>query len=147
MTPKSLLRHPMAISNFEEMGPGTSFMHVLPDLSVKPGNVKKVLLCTGKVYYDLIVERQERQLEDKIAIIRIEQLCPFPYHLFAAEMTKYPRAKVRSFRLTYLLMFNSKSTQVMQNFQIAILRNFFFETYLTNRSEFKFYVLRAFLIF
>ncbi|XP_018398395.1 PREDICTED: 2-oxoglutarate dehydrogenase, mitochondrial-like [Cyphomyrmex costatus] len=94
MTPKSLLRHPMAISNFEEMGPGTSFIPVIPDLSIKPGNVKKVLLCTGKVYYDLIVERQEQQLEDKIAIIRIEQLCPFPYHLFAKEMTKYPRAQI-----------------------------------------------------
>lgn len=97
MTPKSLLRHPMAISNFEEIGPGTSFKHVPSDPFVKPGNVKKVLLCTGKVYYDLIIERQERQLEDKIAIIRIEQLCPFPYHLLAAELTKYPRAKVRSF--------------------------------------------------
>ncbi|XP_029155229.1 2-oxoglutarate dehydrogenase, mitochondrial-like isoform X2 [Nylanderia fulva] len=94
MTPKSLLRHPMAISNFEEMGPGTTFKHILPDLSVNPGNVKKVLLCTGKVYYDLIVERQERQVEDKIAIIRIEQLCPFPYHLLAAEMKKFPRAKI-----------------------------------------------------
>ncbi|XP_011879874.1 PREDICTED: 2-oxoglutarate dehydrogenase, mitochondrial-like isoform X2 [Vollenhovia emeryi] len=94
MSPKSLLRHPMATSNFEEIGPGTSFKHVLPDSSVKTGNVKKVLLCTGKVYYDLVVERQERQLEDKIAIIRIEQLCPFPYHLFAAEMTKYPQAKI-----------------------------------------------------
>lgn len=97
MTPKSLLRHPMAISNFEEVGPGTTFKHVLPDSLVKPGNVKKVLLCTGKVYYDLIVERQERQLEDKIAIIRIEQLCPFPYHLLAAEMARFPRAKVRNF--------------------------------------------------
>ncbi|KAM0731430.1 2-oxoglutarate dehydrogenase complex component E1 [Formica fusca] len=94
MTPKSLLRHPMAISNFEEMGPGTTFKHVLPDPFVKPGNVKKVLLCTGKVYYDLIVERQERQLEDKIAIIRIEQLCPFPYHFLAAEIAKFPRAKI-----------------------------------------------------
>ena len=96
MTPKSLLRHPMAISSFEEMGPGTIFKHVLPDPFVKPGNVKKVLLCTGKVYYDLIVERQERQLENKIAIVRIEQLCPFPYHLLAAEVTKFPRAKVRN---------------------------------------------------
>ncbi|KAL6428974.1 hypothetical protein ACFW04_008058 [Cataglyphis niger] len=94
MSPKSLLRHPMAISNFEEMGPGTTFKHVLSDPFVKPGNVKKVLLCTGKVYYDLIVERQEKQLEDKIAIIRIEQLCPFPYHLLAEEMRKFPRTKV-----------------------------------------------------
>ncbi|KAL0110208.1 hypothetical protein PUN28_013686 [Cardiocondyla obscurior] len=94
MTPKSLLRHPMAISNFEDMGPGTSFQPVLPDPFVKPENVKKVLICTGKVYYDLVVERQERQLEDKIAIIRIEQLCPFPYHLFATEIIKYPQAKI-----------------------------------------------------
>ncbi|XP_050456071.1 2-oxoglutarate dehydrogenase complex component E1-like isoform X1 [Cataglyphis hispanica] len=94
MSPKSLLRHPMAISNFEEMGPGTTFTNVLPDPFVKHGNVKKVLMCTGKVYYDLIVERQERQLEDKIAILRIEQLCPFPYHLLAEEMRKFPRTKI-----------------------------------------------------
>jgi len=108
MSPKSLLRHPMAVSSFEEMGPGTSFKPMLPDLSVKPKNVKKVLLCTGKVYYDLIVERQEQQLEDKIAIIRIEQICPFPYQLFIEEMRKYPRAEVRSFRLIHLLIFNSR---------------------------------------
>ncbi|RLU22182.1 hypothetical protein DMN91_006563 [Ooceraea biroi] len=94
MSPKSLLRHPMAVSNFEEIGPGTSFKHVLPDPYVKPGNVKKVLLCTGKVYYDLIVERQERQLEDKIAVVRIEQISPFPYHLVANEVAKYPGAKI-----------------------------------------------------
>ncbi|KYN32337.1 2-oxoglutarate dehydrogenase, mitochondrial [Trachymyrmex septentrionalis] len=94
MSPKSLLRHPMAISNFEEMGPNTSFRAVLPDLFLKPGKVKKVLLCTGKVYYDLVVERQEQQLEDKIAIIRIEQLCPFPYHLLAKEVAKYPGVKI-----------------------------------------------------
>lgn len=107
MTPKSLLRHPMAISNFEEIGPGTSLKHVIPDSIVKPGNVKKVLLCTGKVYYDLVIERQEKQLEDKIAIIRIEQLCPFPYHLLAMEIAKYPRAKVRNqFDLSFQLRKN-----------------------------------------
>lgn len=97
MTPKSLLRHPMAISKFEEMEPGTSFKHILPDSSAKLENVKKVLFCSGKVYYDLIVERQEKQLDDKIAVIRIEQICPFPYHLVAMEAAKYPRAKVRHF--------------------------------------------------
>jgi len=107
MTPKSLLRHPMAISNFEEMGPGTSFKHIIPDSTVKLGNVKKVLLCTGKVYYDLVIERQEKQLEDKIAIVRIEQLCPFPYHLLATEMMKYPRAKVRNFRDCRINFFNT----------------------------------------
>ncbi|XP_032670876.1 2-oxoglutarate dehydrogenase, mitochondrial-like isoform X2 [Odontomachus brunneus] len=94
MSPKSLLRHAMAISNFEEMGPGTSFKHVISDPYVQPGNVKKVLLCSGKVYYDIVIERKEQQLEDKIAIIRIEQLCPFPYHLLAMEIAKYPRAKI-----------------------------------------------------
>ncbi|XP_019700925.1 2-oxoglutarate dehydrogenase, mitochondrial-like [Harpegnathos saltator] len=94
MGPKSLLRHAMAVSDFEDMGPGTSFRHVLPDPYVQPSNVKKVLLCSGKVYYDVVIERKEQQLEDKIAIIRIEQLCPFPYHLLAAEVAKYPRAKI-----------------------------------------------------
>nr|XP_003700147.1 PREDICTED: 2-oxoglutarate dehydrogenase, mitochondrial-like [Megachile rotundata] len=94
MTPKSLLRHPMALSSFQEMESGTSFMPVLSDPMVKPGNVKKVLLCTGKVFYDLLAERQGKQLEDKIAIIRVEQLCPFPYHLLAQEMAKYPNSKI-----------------------------------------------------
>lgn len=86
----------MAVSDFDEMGPGTSFKHVLSDPYAQPTNVKKVLLCSGKVYYDLVIERKEQQLEDKIAIIRIEQLCPFPYHLLAKEVAKYPRAKVKT---------------------------------------------------
>ncbi|XP_020288809.1 2-oxoglutarate dehydrogenase, mitochondrial-like isoform X2 [Pseudomyrmex gracilis] len=94
MAPKSLLRHPMVISSFNEIGPGTTLQYVIPDETAKPGNVKKVLLCTGKVYYDLYAEREEKHLEDKIAIVRIEQLCPFPYHHLAQEMIKYPRAKI-----------------------------------------------------
>ncbi|XP_012349002.2 2-oxoglutarate dehydrogenase, mitochondrial-like [Apis florea] len=94
MTPKSLLRHPMALSPFADMESGTSFKPILSDPFVKPGNIQKVLMCSGKVFYDLVIERQGKQLEDKIAIIRIEQLCPFPYHLLAEEMKKYPNAKV-----------------------------------------------------
>ncbi|XP_014471222.1 PREDICTED: 2-oxoglutarate dehydrogenase, mitochondrial-like [Dinoponera quadriceps] len=94
MSPKSLLRHAMAVSDFEEMVSGTSFKHVLPDPYVQPGNVKKVLLCSGKVYYDVVIERKEQHLEDKIAIIRVEQLCPFPYHLLAKEVAKYPKATI-----------------------------------------------------
>ncbi|OAD56071.1 2-oxoglutarate dehydrogenase, mitochondrial [Eufriesea mexicana] len=94
MTPKSLLRHPMALSSFKEMEPGTFFRPILPDPLVKPGIIQKVLLCSGKIYYDLVSERQGKKLEDKIAIIRIEQYCPFPYHLLAEEMFKYPNAKV-----------------------------------------------------
>lgn len=95
MTPKSLLRHPMAISPFSDMESGTSFKPILSDPYVKQGNIQKVLICSGKIYYDLITEREGKQLEDKIAIIRIEQFCPFPYHLLAQEMTKYPNAKVQ----------------------------------------------------
>ncbi|XP_076282896.1 2-oxoglutarate dehydrogenase complex component E1-like [Lasioglossum baleicum] len=94
MSPKSLLRHPMALSPFEEMEPGTTFQPILADPFVKPGNIQKVLLCSGKVFYDLVAERQGKQLEDKIAIIRIEQLCPFPYHLLKQEVAKYPNAKI-----------------------------------------------------
>lgn len=94
MTPKSLLRHPMALSSFSEMESGTSFRPILSDPFVKPGNIQKVLICSGKVYYDLVKERQEKQLEDKIVIIRLEQFCPFPYHLLAEEVAKYPNSKV-----------------------------------------------------
>nr|XP_033338446.1 2-oxoglutarate dehydrogenase, mitochondrial-like [Megalopta genalis] len=94
MTPKSLLRHPMALSSFEEIEPGTTFQPVLPDPFVKPGKIQKILLCCGKVFYDLVADRQGKQLEDKIAIIRIEQLCPFPYHRLKEEVSKYPKAKI-----------------------------------------------------
>lgn len=94
MSPKSLLRHPMVISSFKEIGPGTTFQPLIGDFSVKPEGIKKILFCTGKVYYDLVEERKKNKLEDKIAIIRIEQLCPFPYHLIAHEITKYPKCKV-----------------------------------------------------
>lgn len=84
----------MALSPFADMESGTSFKPILSDPFVKPGNIQKVLMCSGRVFYDLVTERQGKQLVDKIAIIRIEQLCPFPYHLLAEEMKKYPNAKV-----------------------------------------------------
>lgn len=94
MTPKSLLRHPSALSSFKDMETGTAFKPILPDPRVRPGNIRKVLLCSGKVFYDLDIVRLEKKLEDKVAIIRIEQLCPFPYHLLAQEVAKYPNSKV-----------------------------------------------------
>lgn len=97
MTPKSLLRHPMVISSFKEISPGTTFQPMIGDYSVKPEGIKKIIFCTGKVYYDLFDERKKKQLEDKIAIMRIEQLCPFPYHLVAQEITKYPKCKVTQY--------------------------------------------------
>ena len=86
------------------METGTSFMPVLADQFVKPeGVIQKVLICTGKVFYELVAERRLKQLDDKIAIVRVEQLCPFPYHLLAQEIAKYPNAKVKEFRVQELL--------------------------------------------
>ena len=84
MTPKSLLRYPECKSSFDELQPGTEFQRMILDqgpASRSPAEVDKVLFCTGKVYYDLIKERRERGLEDKIAIHTIEQISPFPFDI------------------------------------------------------------------
>ncbi|WP_396602345.1 2-oxoglutarate dehydrogenase E1 component [Algibacter sp. R77976] len=75
-TPKSLLRHPKAVSSINELASGT-FEEVIDD-TIKPTNVKKLVFCTGKFYYELLAEREELNRDD-IAIVRIEQL--FPLHL------------------------------------------------------------------
>ncbi|XP_009950829.1 PREDICTED: 2-oxoglutarate dehydrogenase, mitochondrial-like, partial [Leptosomus discolor] len=75
-TPKSLLRHPEARSNFDDMLPGTHFLRIIPDsgpAAQSPEQVKRVLFCTGKVYYDLTRERKARQMEADVAITRVEQ--------------------------------------------------------------------------
>lgn len=77
MTPKSLLRHPEAKSNFDLMLEDTQFLRVIPEegtAAQNPNGVKKLLFCSGKVYYDLKKARTERQLDDKIAIARMEQV-------------------------------------------------------------------------
>lgn len=77
MTPKSLLRHPEAKSNFDLMLEDTQFLRVIPEegtAAQNPNNVKRLLFCSGKVYYDLKKARGERQLDDKIAIARVEQV-------------------------------------------------------------------------
>lgn len=95
LTPKSLLRHPEARSSFDEVKTGTSFTHVIgDDLIENNDSVRKVIICTGKVYYDLVKYRAERKLDDVIAIVRIEQLCPFPYNLVNEQVSKYSKAKV-----------------------------------------------------
>lgn len=93
MTPKSLLRHPEARSSFDEMGAGTNFLPVIPEPN---GNerMRKLIFCSGKVYYDLKKARAEKKLEDEIAIARLEQISPFPYDLVAKEVAKYPNAEV-----------------------------------------------------
>ena len=84
MTPKSLLRHPECKSSFDLLQPGTEFQRMILDAgsaSQNPSDISKVLFCTGKIYYDLIKERRERGLEDKIAIHTIEQISPFPFDI------------------------------------------------------------------
>ena len=95
MTPKSLLRHKACVSDLSEFGPGTSFHRVIADDAklVAASRVKRVVLCTGKVYYDLLAAREERKIKD-VALVRVEQLYPFPVRSLTAELKKYPNAEV-----------------------------------------------------
>lgn len=92
MSPKSLLRHPECISPIEEFTKG-GFREVLGDEEVTATSVKKVLLCSGKVYYDLIAERREQKRKD-IAVIRLEQLYPFPETQLEKLLKKYKNARL-----------------------------------------------------
>ncbi|XP_038060334.1 2-oxoglutarate dehydrogenase, mitochondrial-like isoform X2 [Patiria miniata] len=97
-TPKSLLRHPDAKSSFDEMVEGTMFKRVIPEdgaASQNAANVRKLVLCSGKVYYDLVKEREKHGLNADIAISRLEQISPFPYDLIIEEMNKYPNAEIQ----------------------------------------------------
>lgn len=93
MSPKSLLRHPKVFSPLKNFTDG-SFQEVIDDATIKsPKSVKKVLLCTGKVYYDLL-ERQENDKRKDIAIVRLEQLHPFPEKQVTKVLMRYGNAKV-----------------------------------------------------
>ena len=93
-TPKSLLRNKDATSPLTEFTKG-SFQTVIPEqddaIEKKAAKVKRVIACSGKVYYDLVKKRTEKEADD-VAIIRVEQLYPFPHKAFAAELKKYPNA-------------------------------------------------------
>ena len=77
MTPKSLLRHKLAVSTLAEMSGDSAFQFVIPEIDriAKPDKVKRVVLCTGKVFYDLLAERRDRKIDD-VAILRLEQIIP-----------------------------------------------------------------------
>ena len=91
MTPKSLLRNKDATSPLAEFTKG-GFQTVIGDRGdVKADKVKRVIACSGKVYYDLAKRREEKGIDD-VAILRVEQLYPFPHKAFAAELKKYPGA-------------------------------------------------------
>ncbi len=104
MTPKSLLRHKRAVSFLSDMDTSNSFHRVLRDQAeVVPGattitlskdaDIKRVVLCSGKVYFDLMEEREKRG-ENRIQILRLEQLYPFPDSVLAEELNRFPKAEL-----------------------------------------------------
>lgn len=90
MTPKSLLRHPEAVSAISEFTDG-QFQEVIDDANVNPSEVKTLVFCTGKFYYDLKAKREEEGRND-VALVRIEQLFPLPVEQMKAIIAQYPNA-------------------------------------------------------
>ncbi|MBU6270838.1 MAG: 2-oxoglutarate dehydrogenase E1 component [Betaproteobacteria bacterium] len=92
LTPKSLLRNKEAVSSLEEFSRG-GFQTIIGETQagIDPRKVRKVVLCSGKVYYDLLAARRERELDD-VALLRVEQLYPFAHKTFENEMKHYPAA-------------------------------------------------------
>jgi 2-oxoglutarate dehydrogenase E1 component len=95
MTPKSLLRHKSCVSALADMGPGTAFHRVLYEN--KPAgpakSVRRVVLCSGKVFYDLEEARNAAGARD-VAIVRLEQIAPFPDEALGEELVKHPKADI-----------------------------------------------------
>lgn len=88
MSPKSLLRHPLATSTLEELASGV-YHNVIGEIDeLNPADVKRVVFCSGKVYYELLEERRKREQKD-VAIIRVEQLYPFPHQEMAQALAAY----------------------------------------------------------
>ena len=92
MTPKSLLRHPLSVSRLEELAT-SGFKTVIDEIDeVKPSAVTRIVLCSGKVYFDLLKSRRESKTES-VAIVRVEQLYPFPSEEYEAILRKYSNAR------------------------------------------------------
>ncbi len=91
MTPKSLLRHKLAISTLDELASG-GFQNLIPDSVAGSKQVTRVVACSGKVYYDLLEEQTKRKLTN-VALVRVEQLFPFPRSELAAELMRFASAK------------------------------------------------------
>ena len=92
MSPKSLLRHKEAVSTLEQLADGR-FQTVIGETEeLQAKNIRRVIVCSGKVYYDLMAHRREAKIDD-VAIIRLEQQYPFPHADFKAQIAAYPNAK------------------------------------------------------
>ncbi|MSR88602.1 MAG: 2-oxoglutarate dehydrogenase E1 component [Candidatus Margulisbacteria bacterium] len=90
MTPKSLLRHPLVVSPIDDLEKG-HFQELIDDANTTPKTIQRVLLCTGKVYYDLLQEKTEKK-HNNVAIVRLEQLYPLPKKQLAALKKRYENA-------------------------------------------------------
>ncbi|MFS8137276.1 MAG: 2-oxoglutarate dehydrogenase E1 component, partial [Thermomonas sp.] len=90
MTPKSLLRHKLAVSTLDDLADGT-FQRLIPDTTSSSKKVKRVVLCSGKVYYDLFEDAQKQGIQD-VAVVRVEQLYPFPRAELVAELKRFGTA-------------------------------------------------------
>ena len=90
MTPKSLLRHKLAVSTLDELANG-EFQRLIPDTNATAKKVKRVVVCSGKVYYDLLDEAQKQGIAD-VALVRVEQLYPFPRPELTAELKRFAAA-------------------------------------------------------
>ena len=103
MTPKSLLRHKRVVSSLADFGPGTSFHRILWDHAqigaseriklVPDEQIARVVLCSGKVYYDLFEERENRGTNN-VYLLRLEQLYPFPARTLIQELSRFPNAEI-----------------------------------------------------
>jgi 2-oxoglutarate dehydrogenase E1 component len=94
-TPKSLLRAKEVMSRLDDMGSGSSFHRVIPDGDAVAGDdrVRRVVLCSGKVYFDLLKARGERG-DDRVALVRVEQLYPFPFNALSKVFQRYRNAEI-----------------------------------------------------
>ncbi len=94
-TPKSLLRHKLAVSDLAAMTEGSGFRFVIPEIDAIAAaeEVRRVVVCSGKVYYDLLTERRQNQIND-VAILRLEQFYPFPEYTLGRALAPYQRADV-----------------------------------------------------
>ena len=101
MTPKSLLRHPLATSRAEQFQTGSTFHRVLPDDAERGGDltlaaddkIRRVVICSGKVYYDLLAKRNEEGLQD-VYLLRLEQFYPFPAQSLSKELARFKDAEM-----------------------------------------------------
>lgn len=93
MTPKSLLRYKLATSTLKDFEVGTHFLKLIPDSSVSASDCRRVILCSGKVYYDLLEKREEAGIKD-IALVRLEQLYPFPHEELLDILRPYKHADI-----------------------------------------------------